>query len=250
MDYKTIVILAKTLTNKGFCIAGRELYLERSQECLGGWVRLWPEDDWLQGAFSTYHYRDEDGKGLNTLDVILVPILAAKPVPGQPDVLLVSEAIRWTIKGRLPSCTLSVLLDAPSDLWIDRYSPTHLLPAANDDVFHVSQSLYLIKPKQLTFTLSQRFNRYLQRFQRKLWASFYYNNTLYQHFDVLDPRLRCLFSRQYPKQGQQDKSVTLYKKDNYYLCVSLGPRFGRQQLHYKSVATVFDFDGYLQTHYG
>jgi len=118
-----------------------------------------------------------------------------------------------------------------------------------DDKVHVPQSLYLIKPEALVFTLSHNWNDFNGRYERKIQVSFCYNNQRYFNLAMTDPKVKRMLGRQYPQAGDEARQLTLFKGDNYYLCVSLGPRFGSQQFHYKIVATVFDFDGYLQGHY-
>jgi len=247
MHYKTVVILAKSQQRDGYCIAGRELFLDRKKNCLGKWLRLVSADKFSHGAILPSHLSDD--QDVSVLDVVLVPIKSKQPKPGQPDNVLIDESDRWVAKGKMPAVVMSGFVESPSNLWWQTDVPSHIVPADKDDKKHVPQSLYIIQGHQLSFTLSHRFNRFTGKFERKIKASFYYQSELYENFSVRDTKVRRMLSGQYPDVGMPDKVVTLLKGDHYFLCVSLGASFGSQKNHYKSVLTVFDFDGYLQSNY-
>ncbi len=99
-------------------------------------------------------------------------------------------------------------------------------------------------------TLSNEFNDYEQRYKKKIVASFSYLGVNYENISVTCPSTRRILTNQYPNEGQEAVTMPLKKGgDDYVLCMSLSPRFGSDEHHYKLVATVFDFDGYLQREY-
>ncbi len=249
MDYKTVVVLAKSNKCNGYCIAGREVYSDKGHHSLGAWVRLVSSDKSSNGAIFDRHFNETNGEPINVLDIVHVPVKRGNAEPGQPDNILIDESDKWTVRGKVAGKELTCFIDKPTHLWQQGNIASHVVSSLADDVNHVPQSLYLIKPDDLVFKLSHDMNEYTGRFDRKIRVSFRYNNQQYCNLAMTDPKVKRMLSRQYPSQGSEAKLVTLLKGDNYYLCVSLGPRFGVKQLHYKIVATVFDFDGYLQGHY-
>jgi len=249
MEYKTVVVLAKSNKCSGYCVAGRELYVDNDVHSLGPWVRLVSSDKASNGAIFDRHLQGTTDDNVNVLDVVIVPIEGEQIIPGQPDNLLIDESDKWTVQGKVPSMEVSTFIDTPLHLWKQENVESHVVSPLTDDENHVPQSLYLIKPEALVFTLSHDWNDFYGRFEKKIRVSFSYNGQQYTNLAMTDPKVKRMLSRQYPKAGEKEKLKTLLKGDNYYLCVSLSPRFGDQQLHYKIVATVFDFDGYLQGHY-
>lgn len=249
MNYKVIVILAKTRQKDGFCIAGRELYLERKSHCLGAWVRLVSADKLSKGAILPMQCELNNQQEAEVLDVVLVPIKKNLPLPAQPDNLLIEECDSWVIKGRIPAAIMMAFIEKPDYIWYASAKPNYILPGEVKYESEVKQSLYIIQVKQLTFVLSFAYNYFTQRYERKMTAKFIYNEELYEKFPVLDPKVRRMLANQYPEKGAKSKQLTLLKKDNYYLCVGLGAAWGKYKQHYKMVMTVFDFDGYLQNHY-
>jgi len=249
MSYTTMVVLAKSQKISGYCVAGRELSLEGSGPCLGAWKRLVSSDINSNGAIFDKHFQGTGQDGIKVLDVIRVPVIAEQVQPGQPDNLLIDENECWQIQGRMPASSISALSDSPASLWLQTGVDSHIVPFTVDDAAHISQSLYLIKPEQLRFSLSHEYNAFSGYYQRKIRASFDYNGQSYSNLSVTDPKVKRMLGRRYPAPGAPAVELTLMKGDNYYLCVSLTPRFGDAQHHYKLVATVFDFDGYLQEHY-
>lgn len=245
MPYKTLVILAKSFKGGGYCLAGREL-LTTSKPTVGSWIR--PVSNTQRGEIHEHHFHLTGTESINVLDVVRVPVLDNKPIPGQPENMQILESMRWQRIGRLPGSLVDVCVEHPPHLWHHAGSSADILPAAFDGADFVSQSLYLIKPQNLHIRLSHGWNDFKGDFERRIFALFDYNGQSYC-LSVTDPKVRRMLNGQYPGQGMPAKTVTLRKGDHYYLCVSLGPRFGHHLNHYKFVATIFDYDGYLQEHY-
>jgi len=244
-----VVVLAKSNKCNGYCIAGREVYLDNEQYCLGSWMRLVSSDKASNGAIFDRHLNDTKGKAVNVLDVVSVPVDKEQVVPGQPDNILIDESRQWMVEGQLDPTEIKSFVDMPKHLWQEDDFASHIVSSAKDDINYVPQSLYLIKPDNLVFTLSHEFNGYKGSYERKIRVSFLYAKQQYCNLAMTDPKVKKMLGRKYPQAGAEPVQMTLLKGDNYYLCVSLTPRFGEQQFHYKIVATVFDFDGYLQGHY-
>jgi len=140
-------------------------------------------------------------------------------------------------------------LDPVENIWNEQGSDTNIVTASYDQSGGITQSLCLIKPSSFVVTLSQDYNDYEHKFKKKIVAGFDYNGVRYEGLSVTCPSTRRVFTNQYPNEGGEAVTLSLRKRDDYALCISLSPRFGGAQCHYKLVATVFDFDGYLQGRY-
>jgi hypothetical protein len=97
--------------------------------------------------------------------------------------------------------------------------------------------------------LGQEYNEYESAYKKVIKASFDYNGITYEGLSITDPKFRRMLSRQYPAEGSEPNTICLRQGDKYYLCISLGPRFGHYNEHYKFIATIFDYDGYIQGTY-
>ncbi len=247
MNYKTIIILAKYPQAHGVRILGRELYLDHKKNVLGDWIRLISPVDVFDGAIFDEHCYAISVKNLNIFDVILVPIKHALPRKSQPDNWLINDADTLMVKGQLPANITNIFLDQPKRLWQVNGRESHLLHKSDPLVNQISQSVYFIKPKNLVFYLGHSSTEGSQLHSQKVTASFVYNNEKYQ-LPVLDPKIFKMLNKQFPNIEEKDKPVCLFKQDNYYLLVSLDPLLETEG-YCKSVVGVFDFDGYLQTHY-
>ncbi len=249
MKYTTIVVLAKSQKRGGYCVAGRELFMDGQAPCLGAWKRMVSSDRDSHGAIFDKHFHISGYNTINVFDVVRVPVITAQTQPGQPDNILINENECWEIEGRMPASLIASFADNPANLWWQTGVDSNIVPSACDDVTHVLQSLYLIKPEKMLFRLTHDYNSFEGYYQRKISVSFEYKGLIYSHLAVTDPKVKRMLRRKFPGPGSPVIELALLKGDNYFLCVSLSPRFGAAQHHYKLVATVFDFDGYLQEHY-
>ncbi len=98
-------------------------------------------------------------------------------------------------------------------------------------------------------TLSNEFNSFERSYKKRITVSFTYQGMYYDNIPVTCPSIKKALNNKYPREGSESVTIPLLKIDNYLLCMSLAPRFGTSNHHYKLVATVFDFDGYLQRTY-
>lgn len=250
MENLLIVVLAKSYKPGGRCIAGRLVeYTEAKTVKVGEWVRPVANDVTGHGALTERMYSYEDGTEVKVLDIVEVPVIRHFPVDGQPENYVVDESQKWKKIGALRASSIPNIVENAPDLWKDPNADSHIVTAIYDKRGLISQSLYLIKPSNLLITLSNEFNDYEQCFKKKMVASFSYLDVNYDHISVTCPSAKRILTNQYPNQGHEPITMSLKKGDEYILCLSLSPRFGNESHHYKLVATVFDFDGYLQREY-
>jgi hypothetical protein len=242
--------LAKSYKSGGWCIAGRELSSTRKGKYkIGPWIRPVTCDEDSHGAVFNDDCEFDDGSCTEVLDIVKMPIDSHTPEPGQPENFLVVDDGIWEKIRACPDNSVSRFIDSPADLWLQDEMPTDQITSSYDETQNITQSLYLIKPENFRVTLAQEWNQYGNRYKRRITASFDYNQDHYEGLSITDPKIRRMLGGQYPGEGEDDNVITLRKGDDYYLCVSLGPRFGHHQRHYKFIATIFDYDGYIQRTY-
>lgn len=250
MNEKTIVVLAKSYKPGGWCIAGKEVTkIENNQVTLGHWIRPVSNNDLNHNAITSDICRYSDGSEVKVLDIVTIPISSHSPVVGQPENYTVDDSKIWKKISILSAKSISSLVDSCEDIWLEDGGETDKVSSIYEMAVGISQSLYLIKPTELLVTLSNQYNDYTEEFKKKITSSFNYNNQYYENISITDPAIRKALSRQYPNDGEKNIIMALKNGDNYTLCMSLSPQFGDAMKHYKLVATIFDFDGYLQKNY-
>ena len=250
MEVLQMVLLAKSYKPGGRCLAGKLVeYTDKSTVKVGGWVRPVANDGSGHGALTERIYLYEDGSEASILDIVEIPVIRHFPIAGQPENYVVDESKKWKKIGTLNANCIPRITENAPDIWNDTNTQSNIVTAGYDQKGLISQSLYLIKPSNFLITLSNEFNDYEQSYKRKIVASFSYSGRAYRNISVTCPSAKRILTNQYPKEGRDPITIPLRKGDDYVLCMSLSPRFGNDENHYKLVATIFDFDGYLQREY-
>ena len=250
MEKIIFIVMAKSYKQGGRCIAGKlAVFGQNNTVQVGSWVRPVPNDGTGRGALTRQMYCYEDGSEVKVLDIVEVSKLCSIEVPGQPENFVVDESKSWKKIGSLRADTVPDIVDPIENIWLENDVSTNIVTSKFDQHNGVSQSLCLIRPTSLLITLCREYSGYEARYKKKIYASFDYLGVRYENFSVTCPSARRILSNQYPNEGESAIIMPLRKGDDYVLCLSLSPRFGDLQYHYKLVATVFDFDGYLQGTY-
>lgn len=242
-----LLILAKSYKPNGRCIAGKLISkLENNTAYVSDWVRPIPNNSSASSAVPIEYCTLSDNTILQNLDIIEIELGKKLGVIGQPENTSFNLE-SWKKISSLTPHHICNLLDQPNNLWLESEQHTdfvnHSFVSNN-----ISQSLYLIRVTNLKVTLGMEWDNFNQKNKHKTHASFIYNNIQYHNFSITCPALRKALKNKYPSLGEPDVEFPLLKGDNYVLCISLGPNLSNQR-HYKFVASVFDFDGYLQRTY-
>jgi len=247
MEKITFVVLAKSYKPGGRCIAGKLATLQGNNTLqIGSWVRPVPNDGSGHASLTEKMYRYEDGSEARILDVVEVNEVSKAEVPGQPENFVFDESTPWKKITSLRADSITNILDPVESIWHEQGVDTNIVTALYDQTGGITQSLCLIKPSSFVVTLSHDYNDYEGKFKKKIVASFVYEGVRYEGLSVTCPSTRRIFTNQYPAEGEDAITLPLKKGDDYAICISLSPRFGGAQNHYKLVTTVFDYDGYLQ----
>ena len=247
MVTKTIVILAKSYKSGGWCIAGRELTVDMQNNTFnisGGWIRPVSNNAAKHGALADADCRLADGAAAKIYDMVEIEFAAHQPDPGQPENFLISGS-PWNKINTISPGSIASFNEIISDIWLDTGNSDQV-SQLYETAGNIQQSLVMIKPANFQIRLNNQFNHYKEDYKKDIRASFEYNGDQYQNISITDPAIRHLLGNQYPAQGGAEVVTTLNDGDNYLLCVSLCPRFGAANRHYKLVATVFDHTGNIQ----
>jgi hypothetical protein len=249
---KEILILAKSIKRGDCCIAGVEMEnTAGGHRVLGhNWVR--PVSESADGACSGAIPKAE----CDTFcvgDIVLVDLSRPAPIFAQEE-NWIWAGTPFRKSGQLrDNRILSYLTNSAQQVWSD--------PAtARDDQIsedaasqqNIGHSLMLVAPANLTFSLELKQTDYGLR--KSIFASFVYQGKTYQRLAVTDPALRKVFFNQFPQSVGITVSKTLNHGDNYWLTLSLSPKFGPvcggPAHHYALVAAVIDHSGYLNRTFG
>ena len=111
---KTIVCLANSRKAGGRCVAGFNL-LNGSRQ--GDWIR--PISDRLKGELSRREQAYDDNNEPALLDVIDIPLKAAKPSAYQRENWVIEPGIRWHKSGHYDRKYLRTLAVKKGPLWIN-----------------------------------------------------------------------------------------------------------------------------------
>ena len=122
---KRIVCLANSRKTSGRCVAGRELV----NGVPGGWVR--PVSARPHEEVSLTEQRYHGGGEPQLLDIVDIPLVAARPGAHQPENWLLSPDFYWTKQGRFDVARLPSLLDPPAPLWLNGI---HTYNGRNDEI--------------------------------------------------------------------------------------------------------------------
>ena len=176
---------------------------------------------------SEYERQYEDGSDPQVLDVIDVPVLAARPKDYQTENWLLDPKRYWEKAGRLAPVDLPALTDPIATLWIDGHSTysglNDKVPAAATGA--VSDSLRLIHVDGLRLIVCRPGEAFGNN-KRRVQGRFRYAETDYALW-VADPG----WERTYLA-----KLNGAYDVGECYLTISLGERY--QDACYKLIAAV------------
>lgn len=206
---KTIVILAKSIKNGHFCIAGKDLSNFE-------WIRPVSTEEGgeitKQQSKLTYQGAEARPWDCNIFHNVEIDFQRHVPLYFQPENYVISET-PWQQRYKSSPDILFSLLDNPKDLWGNNLCKIN----RNDIITPIEASLYLIYVSDL-FLYRNEFGK------RKV--SFTYNNVRYENFSCTDPNFDNLINTQ-------------KRYDNATLCLSLGELFNEDNCHYKIVASIF-----------
>lgn len=193
MEYKEIVCLANSYKLQQRCIAGKDIEHRK-------WIR--PVSSSAKGELTIQQISYHNGEIPRLLDIIRIPFEDIKPLPYQPENILISSE-RWEKIGVFPDRDLESLCDFPKTIWVNHEGYNDRIPLDYFEKDTIESSLLLIKPNSLK--ISQEF---------KTRAIISYNSIEY-NLGITDPLIKEEFNK---------KSKGLYEIDskNVYMCISLG----------------------------
>jgi hypothetical protein len=209
---KTMICLAKSRKQGGFCFAGKE-YNDGGP--IGNWIRPTSSREKEEISSSECEYEDECFPEL--LDIIEVPYRRHNPNKYQPENYLIDHDYYWEKVGKFPFEQLEDICDYPQNLWRLGDSSFHgfndQVAATHEDCFDCS--LYLIKPRDINILVRME-SQYLGGYRKKVRVRFKYNKKIYI-LSVTDPDIENF----YTKQPENTYNLSA-SSDTIYMCVSTG----------------------------
>ncbi len=205
--HETILCLANSRRPLGTCFAGKRLVDGKTS----AWIR--PINAANGGAVSTNDRRYKDGSLAELLDIVKVPLRAAKPQLHHQEDHQIDATSFWEKVGRANWKNVIEATDVvEGPLWVNEGSSHH---GTNDKVSEASAaklsgSLYLIEPDDLDLVVGYE-TAYQAPKVRRVRASFSYNKMRY-NFVVTDEPVEASYFA---------KADGTYRIKDVRLCVSL-----------------------------
>ena len=220
---KRIVCLANSRKLSGRCIAGIEL----SGTGRLGWIR--PVSNREHEEVSEHERQYEDGSDPRVLDVMAVPLLAARPKGFQQENWLLDADRYWQKLGRVSWSDLERLADPVTPLWINGNSTRS---GRNDRISLVqanelTSSLRLLKVDRMTLSVFKP-GQAFGNDKRRVQGRFMHSGAEYRLW-VTDPG----YERAYLLKGDGD-----YELGECFLTVSLSEPHNDEC--YKLVAAIIE----------
>lgn len=204
MCTESVLVLAKSIKHRNFCVAGKNIVT-------GAWVRPVGGGEGTELTPEQVEYRNYYGQySIKPLQVVQMSFSAGAPLINQPENKIVSGVI-WQQCPPFNVTELAPYLDSPNDLWGAGYRVLYSSIEGGDT--SIDQSLYLISVDNLNLFLNDNGKRK---------ASFSYSGVTYQ-LSVTDPNFDNML-----EEGKEGAAI---------LCISLGENF--EGYCYKLVAGIF-----------
>lgn len=233
-----ILILAKSIRNSHYCIAGRIAQKKPDSNIwqIGKWIR--PISEHGEGEVSGEDCMCEGGNPPFVWDVVEIPLKDNANVKHQPENYFLDTSRKWKKVEYLKNRDVSRIVQRPLSLWVepgerpDRVSENYLNSLSE------AGSLYLIKPENLRFVFFQRSDGNGQVYKKQR-AIFSYNSLEYD-LALTDPIIIGKHVNDYSSPSEAPKEIFPKNPDRCFIVVSLAARF-KDNRHYKVVATVIEY---------
>jgi len=233
-----ILILAKSIRNSNYCIAGRVARKKPDSNIwqIGEWIR--PVSEHGEGEVSGEDCMCEGGNPPFVWDVVEIPIKAHANVKHQPEDYYLDTSQKWKKVEYLKNRDVSKIIQKPLNLWVQ---PGERLDRVSEEYLNLLNdvcSLYLIKPENLRFVISQKADE-AEHIHKKRRAIFNYNSLEY-NLSLTDPVIIGKYFHDYPNPGEPSKEIFPKNPEKCFIVVSLAALF-KDNRHYKVVATVIEY---------
>ena len=238
-----LLVLACSYKQGGYCAAG----LVVEPDAAGNWCA---SAEWLRpvardgsgcGALLMTDITCSNGRKVCTGDVVRCQVFAGKGIAGQPENRVVT-GVAWEFLETVDASQIPSLVEQPAHVWLDSCAPSNRVQGCIVQSGQVQESLMLVQPHNLQLLLSHRTD-FNGKARKRIQASFDYAGQHYEGLSVTCPAVSRMLKNRFPVLGGAEVCMTLNKGDQYVLCLSLSPDFNG--FHYKLVAAVYDYDGYL-----
>lgn len=231
---KEIVLLAKSVKYRQYCIAGREIIRNERRLRLGAWIR--PISDHDAGALSPSDIILKNGREPFFLDIIQIDVIRNINNHTQPENWTINKNT-WKKTGRVRiESIFQHLIEAPPSLWGDDFCQSDRITSDRYIRNYYNSSLCIIQPKSFIMEISTIHNGFEGREKKRRRGKFFYNGV---HYDlaITDPEVDRKYFRPFPGINDGVRQIPMDVK-KCLLCISLAPEFNGY--HYKLIATVIE----------
>jgi hypothetical protein len=222
---KTIICLAKSYKHGGLCIAGREL----NGSVIGPWLR--PVSSRPGHEISESELRYPDGRSLQLLQIVRVPLAAHAPFEHQPENHVINGLGQWELQGRASWGQLYQSQDLHDvAFWRDHGNTIHgmadKLPTAA--ALAVGSSLKFVQLERIVVSVRTEAGYNGAASNRKVRAKFDYEGTHYL-LTVTDP----FITKKYLELVDGDHTLK-----RVFVCISLSEVLANTGCAYRLVASI------------
>lgn len=228
--YKTICILANSVKNGEYCIAGIEVTNAGDKwHSTGNWVR--PVSNRKGGAISKEEsLLQNKNRPPELLDVVAIPFIKRLEVIGQPENYLIDSSKKWQFFCRAPKTAIKIFLESPMDLWLQREKNSYKVSSAWVTEYE-PQSLYFIELAKIMTYVS------VYKSKKRSRANFDYKGENYD-LTLTD---HAATGRHLPNFHHHPTGIANgITVTNVAVTISLGTEYEYDGCHYKIVAAIIE----------
>lgn len=167
-----VIILSKSSKHHKYCVAGINLKT-------GDFVRLNSEDEMTHGALGNDDMICDDKSSCEVLDIVHIRIKEKKPLPTQPENVIVDQSYQWK---KLGKCSVGELVKYLSYKSQSKVFGSNIYCLSEVQAFECNRSLELVRAKNIVLYFQQ--NAFGQKKSR---VDFYINGLWHKAYYMTDP---------------------------------------------------------------
>jgi len=232
---KEIVLIAKSVKNAQYCVAGREILRNSSNLQLGEWIRPISRHD--EGAVSRTEILLANLSLPQFLDIIQISVKKRNHTHTQPENWVINKR-QWQKTGAISIGSISSFVENPDNLWIGKGYQTDRISPPDFTEKGYNSSLCIIRPTAFSMVISTEYNPFTNRNKKRRRAIFRYNEVDYD-LAITDPDIHEKYFVPFPGIDDALKTINM-DVERCLLCVSLAPEFNGY--HYKLIAKIIEHE--------
>lgn len=230
-----MVLIAKSVKNSQYCVAGREILRNGSKLQLGEWIRPIGSHD--EGAVSASEILLANLTFPQFLDIIQISVKERTITHTQPENWIIKKK-QWQKTGAISIGSIPSFVENPDSLWIGKDHQTDRISPTDYTEKGYNSSLCIIRPTTFKMVISTEYNPFVNRNKKRRRAIFRYNDVDYD-LAITDPDIHGKYFIPFPGIDDAQKTINM-DIEKCLLCVSLAPEFNGY--HYKLIAKIIEHE--------